>query len=610
MEADPSDQNTSSHKQRRHSNPPGDAIARDNVSHYVPQRMGNKVLFALKSGQTLLVWALLALFIFLRHKEIVLNVDSKSIFGDTSRGAETHTVTLNCGTACLTAAILISSRVILEYIISYLTLHLVRTRNSGQETFLTIHSLSSHIATTFVFTFIFLWIVLCDYNVIITHETIVNLSFSQMTMVCLTATLMFGTLHFFSERIRHSFNDVTSLNRMLQCLYVELILKVIDMGNAREEVTRSYIKRKLDAILPNRGAGGGNALILSDQEVQNTHKKLILYEFYKDEYFRGQYTKKDLKDVEYLQKKIHKKLMKNTSYIFDGESAYMTRISYLFPNSAVFEAIQTHLGIDPNATLACSEIVALTLKTLNERTAINTNLGHRYSALMRTEMIVKLIILFFSVASFFVGLKIGKEGILGFASSFLGLAFMIQSSVTDVVNGLVFLFFIHPFDIGDRVFVNIDGEKQNLVVLETHTLYTVFERWDNVRLYVYNKNLYNEMIHNFKRCSGILDPQNIEISLDTDEAKIKRFKSEMDVFLQSRPSDYGSSCMLNYFMIENTNKIHMRVSLSIKESGQDYEKYLRLKSAVLECMIEKLRDLDIRYVYPVQRIKVKKMTAG
>lgn len=608
MEVDPSAQNKSAQQKGNADGAPGtdDTATRENVLQHIPRAVSHKILHVLRSGQTLLVWTLLLLFAFLRNKDVKLETDNKSIFGEAKEGAIVRTITLNCGTACLYAAVLTVLRVIIDYMISYSMLYLVRSRITAQELFSTIHSLSSHISGLIVLIFLFVCIVFFEYNAIVKIEAITSLSFSQVVMVCLTATLLFGTLHLFSERIRHSFNDTTSLNRMLDCLYAELVLKVIDLGNVREEATRYYIKRRLEAIVPRKGTAGGDALSLTGRDVHNTLKKLILYEFYRDEYFRGQYATKDLKEPEVLKKKIHKTLMKNTSFIFDGEIAYMTRVSYLFPDSAIFEAIQAHVGIEPNATLPCSELIALIVKTLGERTDINENLHQRYSALSSTEIIIKIVILSFCVASFFFGLKIEKESVFEFASPFAGLAYMLQPPVTDLVNGLIFLFFIHPFDIGDRVLVKVDDVKENMVVLETHILYTVFQRWDNVKVYVYNKNLYKELIHNLRRCESVIDPQNIEISLDTDEAKIQKFKAAMDNFLQENSCDYSSSCMLNYVIIENTNKLRMAISVFINESGQDYERYHQLKTRLLEAVIERLQGIGVRYAYPVQKVEILK----
>lgn len=88
--------------------------------------------------------------------------------------------------------------------------------------------------------------------------------------------------------------------------------------------------------------------------------------------------------------------------------------------------------------------------------------------------------------------------------------FMVGNSAKNLFEGVIFLFVTHPFDVGDRVF--IDG--QNLIVKELGILTTVFQRFDGQILYSPNAVLATKPITNIRRSSNIT--QTIELQIDLD----------------------------------------------------------------------------------------------
>jgi small-conductance mechanosensitive channel len=53
---------------------------------------------------------------------------------------------------------------------------------------------------------------------------------------------------------------------------------------------------------------------------------------------------------------------------------------------------------------------------------------------------------------------------------YLGLSWLIGATLQEVLSSIIFLFIKHPFDVGDRVFLN----KETYTVKEIHLLSTIF----------------------------------------------------------------------------------------------------------------------------------------
>lgn len=570
-----------------------------------------KAARVLVSFQTLLIFALLVASVFVWNKREAFENESTKMYTKPGRAqVSRETVEIRYGIACLFVAALVLCKCVISTLIFYSTLYFARNALSGKDMLLVVHSLSSHIALFLVLAGLWMCIVIFKYNVIVRLGLVIDiyLSFSQIVIVSLIATTLFGILHIVVERIRHSFNNENNLNRILTCLYSELALKIIEIGSLGEEHVRVYARRKVANILPYKESNGSrrNALFLEGNDVQNTTKKLVFYEFSKNEYFGSYYTEKDLKNPELLRLKIANRLKKRESFLFDGRRLNVERMLSLFSDNNVIKTILSNVGIRQGVQFPEKELISLIAKTLGERVDIERNLRQRYSALRSTEMMSSAIILFFCAASLLLGFKIEDENVFSFVSMVFGAAYFFQPAVTNLVDGLLFLFFIHPFDIGDRVLIKINETRENMVVLETHMLYTVFQRWDNVKVYVCNMNLYEEEISNLRRGSYILDAHQIQIDHSTEEKDIEEFKARLEDFLMQNPNDYTGLCLVNYVFIEEADKLHLRVLTQFKESGQDNVRLLQLKSRVLEFIISKLHILNITYTLPSRCIKVVK----
>lgn len=87
---------------------------------------------------------------------------------------------------------------------------------------------------------------------------------------------------------------------------------------------------------------------------------------------------------------------------------------------------------------------------------------------------------------------------------------MIGNSAKNLFEGVIFLFVTHPYDVGDRVF--IDG--QNLIVKELGILTTVFQKSDGQVLYSPNAVLVGKPITNIRRSGNIMQVVEIQVDLD------------------------------------------------------------------------------------------------
>lgn len=155
----------------------------------------------------------------------------------------------------------------------------------------------------------------------------------------------------------------------------------------------------------------------------------------------------------------------------------------------------------------------------------------------------------------------------------IGLSFAVGRTFHHLLVGIVFVFFDHPFDIGDVVNVYNLGSTvgTRCAVKRQSLLYTVFRRLDNgCDLQISNDRLSQKRIENFSR-SGI-NRQAISMFVDfrTGFKDIMRLRTTMEEFLSNNPRDYvPDSLALNVVSLHELNKMELSLAFTHQNNWSD-----------------------------------------
>lgn len=221
------------------------------------------------------------------------------------------------------------------------------------------------------------------------------------------------------------------------------------------------------------------------------------------------------------------------------------------------------------------------------------------------------------------------------SSLIFGAAFMFGSSAKNIFESIIFLFVVHPFDIGDRVFVSLlggtgpappismpaggalftnaspgSGALENLVVLQMHLMTTVFERWDGARIYIPNYVLATKPIVNVRRSGALFDRHYLQIAFDTPSSSIATFRSRIANFVAQERNDYTSQFLVNIELIENVNRMHLVVLVQHRSNWQDLEAQLTRRTKLLLFLKDTMQELKITYIPPIQKVELFPTPSG
>ncbi|KAB5529672.1 hypothetical protein DKX38_019753 [Salix brachista] len=236
-----------------------------------------------------------------------------------------------------------------------------------------------------------------------------------------------------------------------------------------------------------------------------------------------------------------------------------------------------------------------------ERKALAHSLNDTKTAIRQlhrlASAIVTLIILVISLLV--TGLATTKVLLL-FTSQLLLVGFMFQNTCKSIFESIIFVFVMHPFDVGDRCVV--DGVQ--MVVEEMNILTTVFLRYDAEKIYYPNSILHTKPISNFRRSPDMGDGIDITIDVSTSVDDFNALKKAIQVYIESKPKHWNPKHTLMVCEIENGKDLKLTLCVQHTMNHQNFgEKSNRRSELVFE--LKKIFDsLGIKYHLLPQQVNV------
>lgn len=237
-----------------------------------------------------------------------------------------------------------------------------------------------------------------------------------------------------------------------------------------------------------------------------------------------------------------------------------------------------------------------------ERKSLAHSLNDTKTAVKQLHQIANAIVSVIMIIVILLVLGIATSHVILLVSSQLVLAgFIFGNTCKTVFEAIVFVFVMHPFDVGDRCVV--DGVQ--MIVEEMNILTTVFLRYDNEKIYYPNSALATKPISNFYRSPEMGDSVEFTVDASTSIEKIGALKERIVKYLESKPQHWHPKHSVVVLDIQNLSTMKMALYTQHTINHQNMgEKSNRRSELVLE-MKKFLEELDIQYHLLPQEIHIK-----
>ncbi|KAL8150072.1 hypothetical protein AgCh_006906 [Apium graveolens] len=284
---------------------------------------------------------------------------------------------------------------------------------------------------------------------------------------------------------------------------------------------------------------------------------------------------------EFQAKVAAKKIFSNVAkpgskYIYEEDLMRFMREDEALKTVRLFEGASEGKGVN-----AFRERRALALSLNDTKTAVNT-----------LHQMVNIIVGIIVVVIWLLILKVARTHYFVLISSQLLLVvFVFGNTCKTTFEAIIFLFVMHPFDVGDRC--EVDGVQ--MVVEEMNILTTAFLRYDNQKIIYPNSVLATKPISNYYRSPDMGDAIDFCIHISTPMEKIAMMKEKITRYVENKSDHWHPAPMIVLRDIDDMNRLKISIWLSHRMNFQDMGQRFVRRALLVEEMIKVCRELDIEY---------------
>lgn len=527
------------------------------------------------------------------------------------KSVESDAVSISARNALFVCSLCVFIFILLNFVLFKLSFFGLKRSNNLNTFFYYTNELSEHISIGIILIMGFVVVSLKDLDYCIYNEQNLKLFLSDILNCTLIATFMLSVVKVSHKAISMNFNYSVYIRRIRKVLLEDAfinLLSIMDIRNRRTDKPKltgsQEIAHRNDAVSTiNEYLADLYSYSEATDDLDLPRKRVLLKEFQRLMRRPGVGRGGIIQAPQKLRNKAASKAGKIVGR--DGSIGPMSDLSLYFYKPEIFRFLMKEIGITEAYKFSRGSLTEFIERTYRERHLLKENLEHMNSAIDKVAFAFKVIIGGLLLVMLYI--RAGGQGATttGIISAFFGTQFISNSFSASVISSIIFLFFIHPYDIGDRVFVVFDGVEENLVVSELNVFSTVFYRWDGTYITILNTVLAQRPIRNVRRSGIMAESHKIQINSRTNQKKLVRLKELIEDFVKNNPEDYTEYIMVNHDYIEDASKLHMKVYMQYKNSWQNFELYLKRKTRFLSFLNRALQELDIEYILPPRRIALK-----
>ncbi|CAO2815673.1 unnamed protein product [Amaranthus hypochondriacus] len=254
-------------------------------------------------------------------------------------------------------------------------------------------------------------------------------------------------------------------------------------------------------------------------------------------------------------------------------------------------------GASETGKISKSALKNWVVNAFRERRALALTLSDTKTAVNKLHKMVDVLVMIIIILIAAVWLNIiTSRSVVFLSSQVVVAAFVFGNTCKNVFESIIFLFVVHPFDVGDRC--EIEGVQ--MIVEEMNILTTVFLRYDNQKIIYPNYVLLSKPINNFYRSPDMGDAVEFCVNIATPPEKIALIKQRITSYILNKKEHWHPDPMVVTKDAESLYLIRMAVWVTHRMNFQDMgERWTRRALLVEEC-IKIFREMDIEYrSYPM-----------
>ncbi|XP_044371675.1 mechanosensitive ion channel protein 6 [Triticum aestivum] len=271
---------------------------------------------------------------------------------------------------------------------------------------------------------------------------------------------------------------------------------------------------------------------------------------------------------------------------------YLADMMRFMKQEEAIKAMHLFEGAQEHCRVGKKSMKNWVVNAFRERKALALTLNDTKTAVNKLNQMANVVVGLIVFALWLLILGVATTHFFVFLSSQLLVAvFVFGNTLKTIFEAIIFLFVMHPFDVGDRCEI----EEVQVVVEEVNIMTTIFLRYDNLKIYYPNSVLATKPIFNFYRSPDMGEGVDFSVHVATPLEKLALMKERILRYIDSKKEHWYPGAMVVLRDVDDTNKLKVSIWLRHTLNFQDMGMRFVRRELVLQEMIRVLKDLNIEY---------------
>jgi small-conductance mechanosensitive channel len=248
-----------------------------------------------------------------------------------------------------------------------------------------------------------------------------------------------------------------------------------------------------------------------------------------------------------------------------------------------------------------TEMVETVCQIYQQRKSLARSVQDRDNIASVVSKLMKGLLFIIGLVVLLILLQVDWAVFLPFATLFLGLSFIFGSALQNIFESMMMIFFVKPFEQGDRV--KLGGET--FIVSRIHLLSTQMLTTDGRFFIVPNSTLIKERILNMSRSAAFTIQFELEVAFETPAEAIQQLQAGVKSLCNSDPRLDPEPFMWLSDLRKQTS-IVLQFWIPLRKIRWDAPgSYLLIQTDVMAYVRGLARDLGIVYHQPDLRVRLQ-----
>eukprot|EP00198_Chlamydomonas_reinhardtii_P009196 XP_001698533.1 predicted protein [Chlamydomonas reinhardtii] len=160
------------------------------------------------------------------------------------------------------------------------------------------------------------------------------------------------------------------------------------------------------------------------------------------------------------------------------------------------------------------------------------------------------------------------EGFSAFSATVLALTFIFGNAAKNAFESVLFLFFEHPYDVGDMVYFNGDSARVKRISL----MYTDFVKWTNEEIYVPNSKMLATDIINWTRTRTKFELHKILVDVGVAWDVKEDINNALIAHCNANPSDFTGVPKISFRELVDPLKVYLGIGFTYNFPPDDFDR--------------------------------------